>query len=376
MLSSVFGSILLVVLGLSVLVIVHELGHFLVAKWVGIKTEEFGLGYPPKITKLFRRFATDFTLNWIPFGGFVRLAGDAVDYTQVEKPAKKGEFYSVSVWKRLAVVIAGVMINLIVGILIFTVVYFRLGIPQEIDTPRVREIAPNSPISQLSLQLPFEIVGFNLSGEEIKTPTIATVQEFVSKHRGQNVSIITKPVCTDANCIDTPTPKQLYIRTLQETPQNEGSLGVVFEQVVWRHYPWYEMIWRSVIYGLEEAFNLAYLILQALSQMIVDLFHGQFKDQLAGPVGIVQQVHQAQVFEAGWLARLSFVGMLSVNLALMNILPLPPLDGGKLVFTLLEWLVGKRKALRLEQIVSFGGYFLLMSLIILVTARDIWRLIV
>lgn len=371
-----FGSILLVVLGLSILVILHELGHFLLAKLVGIKTEEFGLGYPPKIKKLFRLFATDFTLNWIPFGGFVRLAGDAVDYTQVEKPAKKGDFYSVSIGKRLAVVIAGVATNLIVGILIFTLVYLRLGIPQKIDKPQVSEVAPNSPVSQLNLQLPFEIVGFNLKGEEIKTPTVAAIQEFVSKNRGQTVTMFTKTVCADPKCVDEQMSNQLYIRTSEETPQNEGSLGVVFEQVVWRHYPWYEMIWRSAVYGINEAFSMAYLILQALTQMITELFHGRFQDQIAGPVGIVQQVHQAQIFESGWLARLSFVGMLSINLALMNILPLPPLDGGKLVFTLLEWLVGKRKALRMEQIVSFGGYFLLMAMIIIVTMRDVWRLIV
>ena len=121
--------------------------------------------------------------------------------------------------------------------------------------------------------------------------------------------------------------------------------------------------------------SLSVLILQALSSTVGEVMRGNFKNELAGPIGIVDQVHSAQVFESGWLARLSFVAMLSVNLALMNFLPIPPLDGGKGLLTLLEWLLGKRKAIKLERFLGYGGYFVLMALIVTITARDIWRIV-
>jgi regulator of sigma E protease len=374
MITGVLASIVYVVLGLSVLVILHELGHFIAAKWAGIKTEEFGIGYPPKALKLFRKWQTDFTLNWIPFGGFVRMAGENLDPNAPVLAIKKGDFYSVSGFKRLVVIFAGVTVNLIFGVIVFSLVFFQTGIPQELKSPRVVEVVEDSPASKLNLTLPVEIVGFELDGQLIKTETVEAVQDLVAQHRGEELTIVTTGKCEQMSCQDELIKNLIYLRLPEETPSEQGSLGIVFDQMLWVRYPWYEMIWRSAVHGFNEALGLAGLILNALGSVVTDAFHGKFQDQLAGPVGIVEQVHQAGVYRAGWQSWIYFVGMLSVNLGLINILPFPPLDGGKGVMTIAEWLIGRRRSLKIEHYLSYGGWFVLMALIVGVTLRDIWRI--
>ncbi len=375
MITGVLASILLVVLGLSILVIIHELGHFVAARWAGIKTEEFGLGYPPKAAKLFRKWQTDFTLNWIPFGGFVRMAGENLDPNAPTLTVKKGDFYSVSGFKRLVVVFAGVTVNLVFGVIVFTLVFFQTGIPQELDSPRIVEVVADSPASKLNLPLPVEIVGFEVDGQLIETESVEAVQELVAEHRGEQLMILTTGKCEQLVCQEELLKNSIYLRLPEETPVEQGSLGVVFDQLLWSRYPWYEMIWRSAVHGFNEALGLAGLILESLGSVVSEALHGKFQDQLAGPVGIVEQVHQTGVYRAGWQSWIYFVGMLSVNLGLINILPIPPLDGGKGLMTVVEWVIGRRRSLKIEHFLSYGGYFILMSLIVAVTLRDIWRIL-
>lgn len=375
MIISILQSIFLVVFALSFLVVLHELGHFLAAKWAKIKTEEFGLGYPPKAKFLFRLFGTDFTLNWIPFGGFLRMAGENFTLQDSKQKTKPGDYYHASRIKRLIVVYAGVLANLIFGVLAFGFIFWRAGIPVELERPRITTALPNTPASELGWSLPVEVLGFELNGQVVETKTVKAVQDFVKAHPGQELKLVTTGQCQKLVCGQEKFVYNIYARNLAEIPAGEGSLGVVFDQVVWTFYPWHEMIWRSIWYGFSQAISLSVLILQALSSTVGEVMRGNFKNELAGPIGIVDQVHSAQVFESGWLARLSFVAMLSVNLALMNFLPIPPLDGGKGLLTLLEWLLGKRKAIKLERFLGYGGYFVLMALIVTITARDIWRIV-
>ena len=148
-----------------------------------------------------------------------------------------------------------------------------------------------------------------------------------------------------------------------------------FEQAVFVHHPWWQMPFKSALYGLEQAIGLGILILQALGTMVQQLLRqGVVSEDLAGPVGIVHQAQESGLFSEGFLAILSFTGMLSINLAIMNVLPIPPLDGGRALFIILENFLGKNITQRVEQVVNYGGYVLLLMLIVLVTARDIFRL--
>jgi|GEM_PF-276552 len=375
MLVGVLESAILVILTLSVLVIIHELGHFLVAKWAKIKVEEFGLGYPPKIKTLFRLFGTEFTLNMIPFGGFVRMTGENSSDLKAKERLLPGEFYYASKVKRLCVIYAGVITNLIFGVLAFGLVFLQTGIPSVVERPRITEVFPHSSAQLAQIPVPVEILGFEVDDKMEGVSDIKSVQDFVANHSGQKVKLVTTGRCQKLECESVPQKFEIYVRTKEETPANEGQLGVVFDQTVLLFYPWHEMIYRSIYHGFSQAFFLSKLILETLSQNTGNIFKGEFKNELAGPIGIVDQVYSIKLFQFDWLTKISFAGMISVNLALMNFLPIPPLDGGKGLMTVLEFFIGRRRSLRLENVLSYGGYFILVGLLVAITAQDLWKII-
>lgn len=373
-------SALIVILALSFLVIIHELGHFLLARWSKIRVEEFGLGYPPRLLNLSRRSRffrwgeTIVSLNWIPFGGFVRMAGEQERLLDKRQP-QAGDYMAATAWRRLAVVLAGPLTNLFFGFLLFSLVFGLTGIPREITTPRIASIAPASPAAEAQLPTDVEILGFMIEGELVTTPDVATLQALVAAHRGQSLEVVTTGTCQGLACQESAHYFPVRLRTLEETPAGEGSLGVTFTSFVTVFYPWYQMPWESVRVGFQQTLELSRMILDALGSLVVNLGRGQFSDQLAGPIGIVHQAEESGYFRAGWLAILSFTAMLSINLAVINLLPIPPLDGGRILTTLLEPLVARRYLIKIEYYLTYLGYLLLVLLIVAVTARDIVRLI-
>lgn len=374
---SILASIAIFVLILSFLVIIHELGHFFAAKKAGIVVKEFGVGYPPLALKLFTWQGTDFTLNWVPFGGFVKMDGEEADPEDRNKQTKKGEFYAASVPNRLLVVLSGAGVNFIFGIVAFAIIFSYIGIPQEVQDARIGYVAPNSPVAQAGVQPDTTIIGFrtDLNSEITATTTSQDVITFVQANRGKHLILVTTGQCNGNQCDLSVHEYPVYIRTEAETPANEGSLGVAFQPVIFVHYPWWEMPVRGTVYGLEESLNLGKEIFKALSKLGTDLvFHGQVSSELAGPVGIVHQAHDSGILNQGFLMVLSFAAMLSINLAIMNVLPIPPLDGGKALFTVLEVLLARKYLYKAEYWTSYAGYFLLMLLIIFITIRDVIKL--
>lgn len=375
-------AIIIVLLVLSFLVIIHELGHFISARLAGITVEEFGIGYPPKalsLSKLWQKMgrvwpsSTEFTLNWIPFGGFVRMAGESPSLDKSTKPIK-GEFLTATLPQRLFVIFAGVGVNFLFGIIAFTIVFGKTGIPQEITGARIGQIEPASPADQAGIPPQVEIIGFKSDSTLVETKTIDQVKQFVDANRGKTVTLVTTETCQQGVC---PNQQQysVYIRTSEETPANQGALGVVFETVIFQHYPWYEMPFRSAWHGTGQALQLSGLILDALGGIGKDLSQGKVSNDVAGPVGIVYQAQKGQFFDQGWLSILSFAGILSINLAIMNVLPFPPLDGGRAVLSILELVIGKRHSNLIEHYANYGGYVVLLTLVVLITFSDISRII-
>ena len=375
-------STLVFILVLSALVIIHELGHYLAAKWAGVVVEEFGLGYPPKAKKLFTYKGTDFTLNWIPFGGFVRMLGeeDVVAGNSETKSAhslrSSGQFTSATTWQKLVIILAGATVNFIFGILAFAIVFSVQGIPQPITQPRIAEIAVGSPAEQAGLPTNVAITGFETEpGERLTVSSVAEVINFVDSARGQTVTVLTTGLCENLECSQEEQKFSVYLRTIEETPANQGSIGVVFTSVIFTKYPWYEMPFRSAWYGLQQAIFMGGQIVQAFGSLLYDAaIGGGFPEDIAGPVGIVHQAQKSGIFSEGALTILSFAGMLSVNLAVMNILPIPPLDGGRAVFILLQSVVAKKYTLTVEYVSNYVGYVFLLGLIIAITIKDVWSL--
>lgn len=387
---------------LSILVFIHELGHFLVAKKAGVIVEEFGIGYPPKAKKLFTWRGTEFTLNIIPFGGFVKLAGDEEEIfaderesagsgkkqgrgslkagakTKAETKSEdqdRGMFYSTSMPKKLAILLAGASFNLLFGLLIFTVIYSYLGIPEPIKTARIGEVVEGSPASKANLQVDTEIVEMLVGGQVYQIKTPAEVIDLVEKNMGSTVTLVTTGSCHGLSCEKSQNQTEVYLRTKEETPSGQGSMGVIFQPATFVKYPFWQMPFRGAVVGLQETLYISEQILLALGDMMGKLiFGGEVPTDVAGPIGIVHQASSAGIFSHGIITILSFTAMLSINLAIMNILPIPPLDGGRAVFVLAQSIFSKKKVKKIEYYLNYGGYVVLLFLILLITARDIWRI--
>jgi regulator of sigma E protease len=397
---------ILFILILSFLVLIHELGHFFAAKWAKIKIDEFGLGYPPKALTLFTYKGTPFTINWIPFGGFVRMLGeDALpdelaegENKVTDKPASKssnkskkkkltvtpqpdeGPFYTKSAIQRLVVILAGVVVNFVFGIIAFAIVYSFLGIPTFINQARIEQVAPNSPAALANVPSDVNIIAVRVEGENQQQETLQVstneqVKDIIDAQRGKTVTLVTTGKCQQFACQESMQEFPLYIRTEAETPPGEGAIGVAFAQQVFVHYPWYEQVVRGVLVGVEQAVVFGGFILIALGNLVRELFQfGNLPADVAGPVGIVHQAQTQGLFNQGALMVLNFTGLLSVNLAIMNLLPIPALDGGRAMFIILEKIVGRKRVQQVEGYANYGGFIVLIILIVAITARDIWRI--
>jgi len=360
-----FFSIIMFILVLSFLVLIHELGHFFAARWAKIKVEEFGLGYPPE---------TVFTLNWIPFGGFVRMEGEE----GTQDAAHPNAFYSKTTVQKLVVILAGVTVNFIFGILAFSTVYAISGIPQVIDRARIEVSIPNSPAAQAGLPAGVEIIAVRDADQNVvpirtNAELITNVQKFI----GQTVTIVTTGNCEGLSCTEIAQEFELYVRTPDETPEGEGALGIIFTPYVVSFYPWYEMPFRGAVVGFEQTYFIIVQTFEALKQMVFDFSQkGSLPTEAVGPIGIVHQAVEYRIFDQGPLYLLNFAGVISVSLAIMNLLPIMPLDGGRAVFIVAERILGRKRTEKIEGYAQYVGILFLMFFILVITGRDIWRIFV
>lgn len=351
-----FLSILTFILVLSVLVLVHEAGHFFAAKKAGVKVEEFGFGIPPRVFG--KKYGeTIYSLNLLPFGGFVRLHGENRE-EEITEP--KRAFLTQSKKKRTAIILAGVFMNFILAIVAFSVVYSFSGIPQETQDVRVVEVAEGSPAQRAGIREE-EIV------REVEGEKVNSVSEFVAlvdESKGQEI-ILTLEKDGDSRDVSL-TPRE-------DPPANEGSIGVVISATEIYYPPIWQRPFIGIYYGFQEAVFWGLAVVGGFAQMIKNLFGGQVPSDVAGPVGIYALTTQAAQF--GILSLVNFVGVLSINLAILNAIPFPALDGGRFLFIALEAVFGKKVLPKLEAWVHTVGIVILILLIIAITAADISKLI-
>jgi len=256
------------------------------------------------------------------------------------------------------------------------IVFSKIGIPESISEARIGFVEDNSPAAEGGLPTDVNILKVIVAEEESLVSNPTDVIDVVTRHRGETITIVTSGHCEQKTCEESTGEYQIYVRTDEETPTNQGAMGIAFDDYVLVFYPPLEMPFRSAVYGVKQALGLGWQIIQAFSGILTDLFaRGQIPQDVAGPIGIVHQAQSTGIFEEGWLTVLSFTGLLSVNLAVMNVLPLPPLDGGRAVFVILEVLLTKKRTKKLEYIFNYGGYILLFGLIIMITIKDVLRII-
>lgn len=376
--------VLIVILIISFLVIIHELGHFLAARKAKINIQEFGIGYPPKLLKLFTWKGTDFTLNAIPFGGFVRLEGEnGPDLEKLKdgnpklKPNEWAPFYAKTAKQRIKVILAGVLVNICFAVLAFSIVFSFIGIPKDIsDQARIGTVMENSPAAEARLPENVNIVEIQTDQRSYKIKNLFDVQQAVEENQGQMLTIVTTLECDQLKCPKETQQFEVYARTKEETPEGQGSIGIIFQDMIFVFYPWYEMPFRGSWIGIQQAISLGYLIVKALIDMFGRLIStGQVPQDVAGPVGIVYQAQQGNLISQDFWNNLGFAGMLSLNLGIMNLLPIPALDGGRALFIFLEKIFGRKKIIKIEAYANYAGFTLLILLIILITAKDVGTII-
>jgi len=370
-------TIIIFFLVLGVLVLVHELGHFLSARYFGVKAEEFGFGFPPRIFGIYKKangrwvrvwgdkkvsdaIGTVYSFNWIPLGGFVKIKGENGDVKDTDSFSVK------KIWQRAVILSAGVIMNIFLAGFIITV-GLMVGLPQILeDLPdqvkikssmiQIVDVMPNSPASQAD----FKIGDILIDIDNQTFENYPQVQTFVNEHNGQNLVYTIK---RGQDLID----KEVTPTTIKET--GKGGIGIGIAQVGLVRYPWY----LAIVEGFKSTFLLLWAIIIGFFSLLARVFSGQsVSAEVAGPVGIATLT--GQMVAMGWVYVMQFTAMLSLNLAVINILPIPALDGGRLLFLVIEKIKGKPVKQEIEAMIHNIFFILLLLLILLITFKDVSRL--
>lgn len=389
-------TILVFLLILSVLVLIHEWGHYFVAKKLGIKVEEFGFGIPPRAFGI-KRGETIYSINWLPVGGFVKLYGedeagggrvrikDKGSGMKEEKEDEERAFYARPVWQRALVVVAGVVMNSVLAVVIFylflTISGFKTELPllgdhaffgvnqNNVTEVMISSIAKNSPAEEAGITELSKIVSLN-SQPITKTSDVVAI---INAHKGKEIHITWKIANSSQELSSVVIPRV-------SPPKNEGALGIGFFPIN-KAILSYDTLPQKAFSGIVHPLNLLSYNFDILGQLVAISFKQKTVEPVsqgvAGPVGIfslVGTIVQIPDLKEKIQQVLNLAGILSISLAFFNILPIPALDGGRLFFILIEGLSGKKVNPKYEGYAHAIGMAVLLGLIALVTLQDISRL--
>jgi len=353
-----------IVLIFGLLILLHEAGHFWAARLNGVRVEEFGIGIPPRIIG-WRRGETLYSLNWVPIGGFVRVLGEGT----VTKAKNKRSLSSKTVWQRMGFSVAGVFVNLLVAYLLMMVAFWG-GMPPLVGEPAaynidlsglsttvaISTIAESSPAALSGLQAGDQIVEINGLG----IADGVQVSELINDSGQNSVNLIV---------LRGGEKHEVDLRPTFDPESERYTVGIGLDTLIAKvKYDTLKVPW----YALQEVWLLTLLVLQAIWGFLIGLFSGAgIAPDIVGPVGLISL--GGQLITSGWLSLVRFAILLSTNLAVINIIPFPALDGGRLFFQILEVLRGRKLNPVLENRIHSLGFVLVLGLIFIITYRDILR---
>jgi regulator of sigma E protease len=350
--------ILIFIVALSILVLVHELGHYLTAVWTGVRVEEFGLGLPPRIFGK-KIGNTVWSLNWLPIGGFCKLEGE--DPTDITTAKNKTSFMNKNPWQKGLIVLGGVLMNLVLAVAVFSTVYTILGVPVETDRVKIIGVAKGSPAEKSQLKEDDWVV---MVGDKEITKSDQLTTE-VGKYKGGKVNLVVESKYG--------TRRMVAVDVRQNPPAGEGSMGVAISNTEMVKIKWYQF-YKGIGAGFKEAYYWGKIIAEGVGKMIGGLIMGKVPKDVSGPIGMYEATSSIKKNQ-GMLAVVHFFGIVSVNLAIVNVLPFPALDGGRIIFVLYEMITRKRANQKFESVVNNLGMMILLSLILMITVGDVVRLI-
>jgi regulator of sigma E protease len=352
-------AIVLFLIVLGILVLSHEFGHFLAAKKAGIRVDEFAFGFPPKIFE--RKFGeTTYKINLLPFGGYVKIHGE--DDKDDDTKNDPRSFVSKSPGIKALVIVAGVLFNILLAWAV-TVGGFLIGAPVSTDSVPagaqiqnvkvlIMDVQDNTPAKSIGLKVGDELIGFS---------NIKEVQNFINSNKGKEIEIKYKRDGKDFSAKATP---------VVNPSSDKGSLGIAMDEIGIVRLPIHKAIWE----GTKATYYKVVFITQAIFNFFSQIFKGKAGfDQVAGPIGIVSATGSAA--KMGLTFVLNLIAVLSINLAIINILPLPALDGGRLLFLVIEKIKGSPVSPKFSSIVHSVGLALLLLLMAIITLHDVIKLI-
>lgn len=359
-------TIIVFILILGLLIFSHEFGHFISAKKAGMKVEEFGFGFPPRIFSV-KKGETVYSLNLIPIGGFVKILGEQRPKNKKSMRDKRA-FYAKPIWQRVIVIAMGVIMNLLLAVVLLSIVH-GLGIPTVIERDslpakniqiQIMEVVKDSPADRAGIKIGDSIAELKIKSQKFKITEVEDVQKLVARYVGEEIILII----------------QRGNETLEKTliprispPEGEGPLGIALAKTGIVRYPWHAAIWR----GLKTTGQLIVTFISLFYHLLKTLIiKGVLIGELAGPIGIA--VLTSQMTKLGLVYILQFTAIISINLAIINAIPFPALDGGRILFLAIEKIRRKPVSAKIENLVNNIGFALLIVLMILVTFRDITKL--
>ena len=371
LLTTIVATIVLIV----VLVVVHELGHFLVAKAAGITVHEFGIGFPPRLASLIWR-GTRYSINAIPLGGFVKMLGeDAADgESEADRLRQRGlseaaveremagSFGRKPLWVRLAVLLAGVVMNFALAVVLLGIAAAQPQ-PDRVAPITVTDVQANSPADGV-LQ-----VGDRISGADGQSFDRATaLLLYIQSHAGRQISLsIERGAATTT--VDV-TPRSL---TDEQRQAGMGAIGFGWDAPVRDFPPLADQPIKAIAMGFDQSWSTAVQIPAALGRTVLGLIGlAPNTGDARGPIGIAQII--GEVVREPLVVQLQLAALLSINLAVLNVLPFPPLDGGRIAVTLIEGARRRRLGREREALIYATGFVMLLLLVVLITIQDIQRL--
>ncbi|MFC1991823.1 RIP metalloprotease [Chloroflexota bacterium] len=328
---------------LSLIILTHELGHFITAKLSGVKVEEFGMGFPPRLVS-FQRGETRYSINVIPFGGFTKLSGE-------EDPDVPGSLAGKNRGIRLLVLGAGSMMNILLALILFSASYM---FPRQVEVGQVEvvAIAPDSPAAFAGIETGDIILSVNTQPVDSND----SLHQHIMDNLGKETTLLIQSPDSAS--------REVSLIPRAEPPKDEGAVGIAIRTI--KRYP----LWQTIPMGATELFNAVIM----WGTGLVSLFTGEASGSVMGPVGLVQLTGEVAVY--GPVPLLSLSATISLILGIMNLFPLPAVDGGRITFLFLEWIRrGKRISPKAEGIVHLVGLGLLMLFLAAITFQDIMRII-
>lgn len=352
-------AIIAIIAVLSLAIYVHELGHFWAARKTGTKVEEFGFGYPPRIFGI-KKGETLYSINWIPFGGFVKIKGAE---GESDKKPDQDSFLVKKIWQRAFIMYAGVMMNVVLAIVLFSIT-FMTGSPGYVSD----DIDPSAVVSDNKIQIlsveegyPAKEAGLEVGSVivSIDGQELANIDQLNDYNRNRANQLITLEI-EDGNELQS-------IQLVLKENEDRGVMGVSLIEVGLIKYPFFSAIWL----GIKSTFTYIALIFIFIFNLFKGLLMGQsVAGEVTGPIGVAFLT--SRVVKLGFNYLVQFTAIISVNLAVLNILPIPALDGSRLMFLLIEKIRKKRVSAKFEGMFHTVGFGLLIVLSVFVAFQD-WR---